>query len=134
VRVRDGSVIVEPLKPWKGTATDELRSIGDLLDALANTLDRKRTGAPDALALKRTETTRARPTKQYDQKIRAEGAAMIAAASQGKRYFHYRKNQLGRGSDLAEKAGAHSKYPAGAEAQDAVAAACAALTELRSEN
>lgn len=105
----------------------------DLVDALANLLDRKRPGAPVALAMKRSEITRGRPTTQYDQKVRAESAAMVAAASQGRRYFAYRTNQLGEGRDLEAEAATHDRYPKDKLAQEAVAAACAALAELVNE-
>jgi hypothetical protein len=134
VRAEGDKVSVEQLEPWKGTPNDEIRSIGDLVDALSNNLDRKRNAAPMALALKRTESTRGRPTKQYDQKIRAEGAAMIAASSQGRRYFQYRTNQLGPAEALASVASSHGGYPTAKEAREAVTAACAALAELQREN
>lgn len=133
VRVRDDAVEVEPLEAWQATPRDESRSMLDLVDALANTLDRKRTGAPAAVALKRSESTRGRPTTQYDQKVRAEGAAMIATSSQGRRYFAYRTNQLGEGRDLEAEATAHPAYPSGKQEQEAVAAACTALAELLNE-
>jgi hypothetical protein len=133
VRFRDKGVEVEPLQTWRGTANDEFRSIADLVDTLANVLDPKREGAPLAIAVKRTESTRGRPTNQYDQKTRAEGAAMTAAASQGRRYFQYRSNQLGRGTRLSELASVSGDYPADSEGTDAVAAACAALAELGCE-
>jgi hypothetical protein len=107
--------------------------MNDLVDALTNTLDRKRHGAPIALAVKRTESTMGRPTTQYDQKVRAEGAAMVAASAQGRRYFPYRRNQLGDGADLAAEASSHRAYPSDKEGVEAVAAACAAISELRSE-
>lgn len=74
-----------------------------------------------------------RPTVPYDQKTRAEGAAMVAASSQGRRYFGYRKGQLGDGRGLNEAAKSHSDYPSTEGEQDAVAAACAALAELVNE-
>jgi hypothetical protein len=112
VRLRtDGSIQVEPLTAWQGTPRDEARSMNDLVDALANTLDPKRRGAPVAIALKRTESTRGRPTKQYDQKVRAEGAAMVAASTQGRRYFKYRTTQLGKDRALTAEAAAHKAYP-----------------------
>jgi hypothetical protein len=128
----DGAVEVEALETWRGTPRDEARSMKDLADALANSLDNRRPGAPEALALKRTEST-GRPTVQYDQKIRAEGVAMVAASGQGRRYFHYRTQQLGPGADLATAAAKHPDYPRGKEAREAVAAACAALARLRGE-
>jgi hypothetical protein len=134
VRVaEDDAVVVEPLKAWQGAPNDETRSIGDLVDALGNILDPKRRGSPEALALKRAESTRGRPTKQYDQKTRAEAAAMIAALGQGRRYFQYRTNQLGPGRDLNDVACEHSGYPSTKEGQEAVAAACAAVADLRGE-
>jgi hypothetical protein len=134
VRLRDDdSVEVEPLEAWQGTPRDEARSMNDLVDALANTLDRKRNGAPTALAVKRTESTRGRPTKQYDQKVRAEGAAMVATAAQGRRYFAYRTNQLRESRGLTAEAAAHRGYPSAKEEQDAVAAACTAIAELLDE-
>jgi hypothetical protein len=132
--IEDGSVEVEPLETWRGTPRDEARSMNDLSDALGNTLDMKRRGAPQALAVKRTESTSGRPTKQYDQKIRAEGVAMVAASAQGRRYFQFRTQQLGRGADLAHAASEHDSYPTKRESQEAVAAACAALVQLRSED
>ena len=130
VRMRDDQVEIEPLEEWHGTPGDEERSLVDLLDALVNTLDRKRSRAPVALAIKRTESTSGRPTVQYDQKVRVEGAAMAAVASQGRRCFSYRRNQLGPGRDLEESAAAHSSYASGQNEQEAIAAACTALTQL----
>jgi hypothetical protein len=52
---------------------------------------------------------------------------MLAAHAQGKRYFGYRKIQLGRGSDLAQQARA---TPLDDEALEALDAACAALCDL----
>jgi hypothetical protein len=130
VRLTGDDVEVERLKPWQGTPRDEARSQRDLVDALGNVLDRKRDGAPEALAVKRPESPVSRPTVPYDQKTRAEGAAMIAATSQGRRYFSYRKGQLGHGEALNEAAKAHANYPSAEGEQDAVAAACAALAEL----
>jgi hypothetical protein len=133
VRLSDDGVAVEPMEPWQGTAADETRSMGDLVDALANTLDRKRDGAPQGLAAKRTESTLGRPSNPYDQKIRAEGVAMVAASSQGRPYFAYRTNQLTKGDDLRDQAARHDAYPATGEARDALAAACEALAELRGD-
>jgi hypothetical protein len=130
VRLRDGELEVEPMEAWQGTPRDEARSLMDLHDTLVNTLDRKRAGAPLALAIKRTESTRGRPTKQYDQKVRVEGVAMAAAASQGRRFFGYRTIQLGDGRELEAAAATHGSYPAGQHEQEATAAACAALAEL----
>jgi hypothetical protein len=130
----DGTVEVEPLASWQSTRRDEVRSISDLVDALGNILDRKRNGAPDALAAKRAESTQGRPSSAYDQKIRAEAAAMVAAASQGRRYFAYRTNQLGDGRELVEAASQAEAYPSEKEEKEAVAAACTALAQLRNED
>lgn len=131
VRVADsGDVEVEPLAAWRSTAQDEARSMNDLVDALSNTLDRRRRGAPRMIAVKRTESTQGRPTKAYDQKTRAEAAAMIAASAQGRRYIHYRTTQMKGGDDLHRSATSHGGYPSVKEEQEAVAAACAALAEL----
>lgn len=133
VRRGDADVVtVETLERWQSTPQDEARSMADLVDALVNTLDRRRTGAPEALAVKRTEAGRGRPTKDYDQKTRAEGVAMIAATRQGRRYFQYRSQQLGEGQRLHEAAKRHGGYPSSKEEQAAVAAACAALAQLNS--
>jgi hypothetical protein len=129
----DDSIEVAPLEAWRGTPRDEARSLNDLVDALANTLDRKRPGAPVAIAVKRSEITRGKPTTQYDQKVRAEGAAMIAASTQGRRYLSYRTNQLGDGGELNAEAAQHNAYPSSKEGQEAVAAACSALAELLDE-
>jgi hypothetical protein len=131
VGIADEQVSVERLEPWRGSAADEARSMGDLVDALSNTLDRRRQDAPQALAVKRTESTFRRPSNAYDQKIRAEGVAMVAASSQGRPYFAYRTNQLTRGGDLRREAADHPQYPSSDEDQDAVAAACEALAALR---
>jgi hypothetical protein len=125
-------VSVEPLEEWHSTPEDESRSLADLANALANTLDPKRHGAAQAIAVKRTEGTPSRPTSAYDQKTRAEAVAMIAASTQGRPYFHYRRNELGDGRQLHEMAAGRPGYPSGDEARDAVAAACAALAELQS--
>src|SRR5579862_2025446 len=128
-RTGDELIDIEQLEAWQGTPRDEARSMHDLVDALANALDRRRPGAPVAIAVKRSETTRGRPTTQYDQKTRAEGAAMVAATSQGRPYFAYRTNQLSDGRHLEAAAATHPQYPPDQLAQDAVAAACTALTE-----
>jgi hypothetical protein len=131
VRRTGDAIEVETLEPWQGSAADEARSMNDLVEALGNTLDPKRKGAPEALAVKRVESTFNRPSRAYDQKVRAEGIAMVAATGQGRRYFAYRTNQLTHGADLKADAARHQGYPSGAEAQGAVAAACEALFELR---
>jgi hypothetical protein len=130
VRRTGDAVEVETLEPWQGTAADEARSMNDLAEALGNTLDPKRKGAPEALAVKRVESSFNRPSKAYDQKVRAEGVAMVAATGQGRRYFAYRTNQLTPGADLKADAAKQKGYPSGAEAQGAVAAACEALSVL----
>jgi hypothetical protein len=126
-------VYVESLEAWQGTPRDEMRTIGDLVGALSNTLDQARRDAPVALAVKRPEVPVRKPTAQYDQKTRAEGAAMIAAASQGCRYFAYRKSQLAPGDGHAAQAARHASYPSDSLGRDAVAAACAALARLLHE-
>src|SRR5262245_40704747 len=94
VRTSGETVEVELLEAWQGTPKDEARSLQDLVDSLRNVLDRKRPTAPIALAVKRSESTRGRPTSAYDQKIRVEAAAMVATAGEGRRYFAYRTGQL----------------------------------------
>lgn len=134
VRLAGGEAVqVETLEAWQGTPRDEARSMNDLVDALANALDPKRAGAPSAIAVKRTESSVGRPSNPYDKKIRAEAAAMIAAAGQGRRYFQYRTNQLSPGKDLHAKAVSQSGYPSVKEEREAVAAACTALAELVDE-
>ena len=133
VRVVDEEVSVEELPPWQGTAADEARSLNDLVDALSNVLDRGRAGGADALAMKRVESPRGRPSTPYDQKTRAEGAAMIAAAAQGRPYYSYRTNQVDRGATFRSAAQRSSGYPSTDTGRDAVAAACAALADLRDE-
>jgi hypothetical protein len=132
VRLNEDEMSIEPMETWRGTANDEARSFGDLVDALSNALDRKRQGAPAALAVKRAESTVGRPSNPYDQKVRAEGVAMVAAASQGRGYFAYRTNQLTDGDDLRRQASGLAEYPETSEGQDAVDAACEALARLRS--
>jgi hypothetical protein len=133
VRVSNGDVELNVMDAWKAIRKDEARSLGDLADALSNSLDRKRERAPDALAIKRVESPiRGRPSGSYDQRTRAEGAAMIAAASQGARYFGYRAVEIRpRGKALREAAAALPQYPADDDRRDAIAAACAALSDLR---
>jgi len=127
----DGSVGVVELDPWQGTrGRDDASQLIDVHDAIVNALDSPRLGAFSAVAVKRTESPPRRPSNPYDRKVRFEGAAMLAAHAQGKRYFGYRKNQLGRGSDLAEQARAAAATPLGDEALEAVDAACAALRDL----
>lgn len=125
-------VVVKPMTAWRASRQDEARSLADLIDALSNTLDRKRSGAPELVAVKRVESPiRGRPSKGYDQRTRAEGAAMVAAASQGARYFAYRANEIRpRGEKLRELASQVEGYPQDEERRDAVHAACAALSEL----
>ena len=55
---------------------------------------------------------------------------MLAAHVDGKRYFQYRTNQLGRGGDIAKKARAASGAPTEPEPLEAMVAACAALGDL----
>jgi hypothetical protein len=126
------SVELESLESWRTAARDEDRTMVDLADALSNVLDRKRPGAPVALAVKRPENV-GRPTIQYDQKTRVEGAAMIAAAGQGRRYFGFRRSQLGVGRQYAEAAAQAAAYPSDTVGRDAVAAASAALAKLVDE-
>ena len=127
----DGSVDVVELDPWQGTrGRDDASQLIDVHDAIVNSLDSPRLGTISAVAVKRAESPRGRPSNPYDRKVRFEGAAMLAAHKQGKRYFDYRKNQLGRGSDLAEQARATASTPLGVEALEALEAACAALRDL----
>jgi hypothetical protein len=130
VRADGDAVTVERLEQWQSTPRDEARSMADLVDALANSLDNQRRGPAEAIAVKRTESSQGRPTKAYDQKTRAEAAAMIAASLQGKPYFQYRTQQLGDGRELHKIAATERGYPAQKEEREAVAAACAALAEL----
>jgi hypothetical protein len=130
VRSAGDAVTVERLEEWQSTPHDEARSMADLVDALANSLDQKRRGAAEAIAVKRTESSQGRPTTAYDQKTRAEAAAMIAASLQGRPYFHYRTQQLGDGRELHEIASRQTGYPVQKEEREAVAAACTALAEL----
>lgn len=128
----DGSVAVAELDAWQGTrGRDDASQLIDVHDAIVNVLDSPRLGVISAVAVKRAESPPGRPSKPYDRKVRFEGAAMLAAHAQGKRYFGYRKNQLGRGSDLAEQARAAAAVALGAEALEALDAACAALRDLR---
>lgn len=124
----DGSVEVLELDPWQGTrGRDDASQLIDVHDAIVNVLDSPRLGTVCAVAVKRTESPRGRPSNPYDRRVRFEGAAMLAAHAQGKRYFGYRKIQLGRGSDLAKQARA---TPLDDEALEALDAACAALCDL----
>ena len=132
VTARQGQITVKVLESWQATRNDEARSLSDLVDALTNSLDRKRANAPEAVAIKRVEVPlRGKPPKSYDQRTRAEGAAMVAAASQGVGYFGYRLVEIRpRGQHLREAAASLPEYPGAEEQRHAVDVACAALAEL----
>ena len=106
----DGNVAVAVHERWYATrGRDDASQLIDAHDTIINALDSPELGDVKAVAVKRTETPPAgRPGNAYDRKIRFEGAAMLAARVQGKRYFQYRNNQLGRGDsifDIARSAG-----------------------------
>jgi hypothetical protein len=127
----DNAVDVTVLERWQGTrGRDDASQLIDVHDVIVNALDSPRLGPIKAVAVKRAESTPGRPSNPYDRKIRFEGAAMLAAHAQGKRYFGYRKIQLGRGKELAERARAAAGAPSDAESLEALDAACAALSDL----
>jgi hypothetical protein len=132
VRATDGEVSLTVTPAWRATRKDEARSLADLVDALSNALDRKRSEAPDGLAIKRVETpVRGKPSKSYDKRTRAEAAAMVAASHQGSRYFGYRTNEIKpRGKSLRTSVEQLGDYPDDPDLRDAINAACAALSEL----
>jgi hypothetical protein len=132
VRVEGDALDLTFMPAWRATRNDEARSLADLVDALSNTLDRKRSEAPAAVAVKRVETPfRGKPGKSYDQRTRAETTAMVAASQQGIRYFGFRTNEIrSRGKDLRISAEAHAEYPDDTDLRDAIHAACAALSAL----
>jgi len=55
---------------------------------------------------------------------------MLAAHVSGARYFHYRRNELGSGKDIAAKARAAAGAPSEDEPLEALDAACAGLYDL----
>lgn len=132
VRVaEDGDIEVATLEPWQATrGRDDASQLIDVHDAISNAVDTPRLGAIAAVAVKRVESPRKRPSNPYDRRIRFEGAAMLAAHGAGKRYFAYRSNQLGRGAELASKARTVTGAPTDSEALEALDAACAALGDL----
>jgi hypothetical protein len=128
---KDGTVQTSTYDPWKGTLhRDDASQLLDTHDAISNALDAPALGEVTAVAVKRVETPlRGKPGEAYDRRVWFEAAAMLAAQRQGKRFFQYRSNQLGRGAALAEQANA----AAGADDEqyeEALAAACAALGDL----
>ncbi len=126
-----GDVQLATLEPWQATrGRDDASQLIDVHDAISNTIDAPRLGPIAAVAVKRVESPRGRPSNPYDRRLRFEGAAMLAAHGAGKRYFAYRSNQLGRGTELASKAREATGAPADAEALEALDAACAALSDL----
>jgi hypothetical protein len=131
VRVGESGVRLVPLDAWGATPRDEARSLADFLEALTNTLDPKRAGGPRAVAIKRVESPSfGRPSASYDQRTRAEGAAMIAAANQGARYFGFRTGEIRpRGTAIRDAAAELPEYE-DEERRDAIDAACAALGDL----
>ena len=106
----DDNVAVATYQPWRATKRrDEASQLIDAHDVIRNALDSPQLGDIAAIAVKRTEAPqRGRPGNAYDRKVRFEGAAMLAAHVEGKRYYQYRSNQLGRGKELAQKARAAS--------------------------
>lgn len=128
----DGRIEIEVRDGWRGTkGQDAGRELTDLHDALCNLLDGGPSGSPEAIAVKRVEPPpRGRPPATYDDRIRLEAAAMLAAIARNRRYFGYRRNELGRGGELCTKARDSASWPDGVEAQEAVDAACAALSDL----
>jgi hypothetical protein len=128
----DGQVKVAVHEPWYATKKrDDASQLIDAHDVIANAIDASTLGTVNAVAVKRTETPPfGRPGNAYDRKIRFEGAAMLAAHTQGKRYYAYRNNQLGRGEDIAKKARSANGAPKEGEALEAMVAACAGLSDL----
>jgi hypothetical protein len=125
-------VVIDVRNSWQGTrGRDDASQLIDVHDVIVNALDSPHLGEITAVAVKRAESPRGRPTKAYDRKVRFEGAAMLAAHSQGKRYFDFRTNQLGPGKELARQARSLSTCPTDTEALEALDAACAALCHLR---
>lgn len=127
----DGELSVSEQEIWEGTrGQDPARQLIDLRDAIRNLLT-SGSAAPDAVAVKRVELPfRGKPKSTYDDRVRFEGAAMMAAVEAGKRYFGYRKVELRRGSDLVTVALATPDCPSSDSGKEGVAAACAALSDL----
>jgi hypothetical protein len=127
----DGSIAVVELDPWQATSgADEGSQLVDVHDAIVNALDAPRLGPVEAVAVKRVEMPRGRPSGSYDRRLRFESAAMMAARRQGKRYFSYRRNQLGRGSHVSARARSADGAPTSTEALEALDASCAGLGDL----
>lgn len=127
----DGEVAIACHEPWRATkGRDEASQLIDAHDTIRNALDRPKLGKVATVAVKRTETGPGRASTPYDRKVRFEGAAMLAAHGEGKRYMQYRTNQLGPGAELRAKAQKCATAPSDAESLDALAAACTALCHL----
>src|SRR4051794_14962028 len=63
----DGQVDVRELESWQATrGTDDGSQLLDVHDAVVNAIDAKKLGKPNAVAVKRVETPRGRPSKPYD--------------------------------------------------------------------
>ena len=128
----DGQVKVAVHDAWQATKKrDDASQLIDAHDTIVNAIDAPTLGTVKAVAVKRTETPQfGRPGNAYDRKIRFEGAVMLAAHAQGKRYYAYRNNQLGRGQDIAKQARSADGAPKEGEALEAMVAACAGLSDL----
>ncbi len=127
----DGTVAVAVYERWRATkGRDEASQLIDAHDTVRNALDSPQLGAATAVAVKRVESPPGRPGNPYDRRVRFEGAAMLAAHVQNKRYFQYRSNQLGRGAAITAKAHAAPGAPSDDGPREALAAACTALGDL----
>ena|ERR1700761_6747329 len=129
-----GSIEVDAREAWKGSkAQDTGRELTDLHDAFSNLLEGT-SDKPEAIAVKRVECPqRGRPASSYDDRIRFEGPAMLAAVGQNCRYFAYRKNELARAHQLIAEAKRCDGWPGDDEPTEAAEAACAALSDLLAE-
>lgn len=92
VRLDGAGPTAEVLDSWRGTkGTDTGRQLAQLVEVLRNRLA---ASAVDAIALKRIESPVGRPPNTYDDRIRFEAAAMLAAVAADLPYHSFRTQSL----------------------------------------
>jgi hypothetical protein len=80
------------LDPWRGTkGIDPGRQLAQLVDVLRNRIEHRGIAA---ISVKRIESPMRRPPGTYDDRIRFEGAVMLAAVAADLPYYSFRKVTL----------------------------------------
>lgn len=127
-----GCVDIDVRESWRGNKNQaSSHELTDLHDAIGNLLSGGAGQPLEGIAVKRVEQPqRGRPPGTYDDRIRLEAVAMLAAVATNTPFFSYRRKEMARGSELSAKARECNNWPDDDESQEAVDAACAALSDL----